>query len=274
MRSVGITVLKKTFTVRCPTEHWASFIEVLWEPPFGSIGEAEDVLIEISRSGPKWLLVYGDHRYTSSDPWVIASAIRNFVSSQSLHLVDGVVPLHAATARLGETVLLLAGASGTGKTTLLLDMIDAGWTPAGDDLAVVSPDGRTISAFPKPVFVRDPVRWAGFRERWDLPAWVPEPSSAGLLAPTAVGMVAGSFTPSGLLFPRFDLATEPRFEQLRPAQAAAMCSANCQTPGGATPADVAVFVNLCRRIPAARLNYPSSRDAMALVEGFLADFAG
>jgi hypothetical protein len=266
---VAISVLDRSFAIQCEAEEWAAFLKVLWEPALGSVKEAEDDVIHISRSASDWRLRYGDYVHLSEDPWVIAAAIRNFVSIQALRRSQAAISLHAATVRFHERVLLLAGPSEAGKTTLLLDLVEAGWEAAGDDLAVVSPRGREIRTYAKPVHVRDRARWARFRDGWDPPSWVPHPSGSGLLPPRSVRMVAGTHKPTAILFPRFDPTTEPALHRLSPAEAVASCAANCQNPGGANPPALAAFATLCQAIPAASFTYPSTRDSVLGARRFL-----
>jgi hypothetical protein len=271
MPSIAISVLDKTFVVACEAEEWAPFLKDLWSPSLGSPTEAEDVLIHISRTGSEWRLRYGDYLHFSEDPWVIASAIRNFVSVQGLHRSDRITSLHAATVRFEGKVLLLAGASQAGKTTLLLDLVESGWATAGDDLAVLSRAGPDVRTFAKPVHVRDPARWARFRGRWEPPPWVPNPTSSALLPPDSVSMVAGVYRPAGILFPKFDARATAALAPLSPAECVAKCAANCHNPGGVDRPGLTAFVALCRTLPGATLTYPSSRDSVALTRGFLQD---
>lgn len=57
---------------------------------------------------------------------------------------SGLIPLHAAVVvRDGEAIALTAR-SGTGKTTTLLRLLAAGWTPLAEDLAWLDPDSLKL----------------------------------------------------------------------------------------------------------------------------------
>lgn len=57
---------------------------------------------------------------------------------------SGLIPLHAAVVvRKGEATALVAP-SGTGKTTTLLRLLAAGWTPLAEDLSWLDPDSLTV----------------------------------------------------------------------------------------------------------------------------------
>ena len=58
------------------------------------------------------------------------------------------VVLHAATVTREGRALLLAGASGRGKTSLALRLVREGWSFAGDDLVALSEDGGHILPLP------------------------------------------------------------------------------------------------------------------------------
>jgi hypothetical protein len=71
----------------------------------------------------------------------LASAIPTRLAEQ------GVYAIHAAALRYGESVVILAGTSGAGKTTLALGLLGRGLQLLSDELALSLPDGRTIAPF-------------------------------------------------------------------------------------------------------------------------------
>jgi hypothetical protein len=56
--------------------------------------------------------------------------------------------LHAALLGRGTNGLLIAGASGAGKTTLSATLAAAGWQYGGDERVLLSPDARTAIPLP------------------------------------------------------------------------------------------------------------------------------
>jgi hypothetical protein len=61
------------------------------------------------------------------------------------------VPLHASACTVGEHVPMLAAASGVGRSTLLLQELEAGGTATGDNIAVA--DGTTVWGLVEPLRV-------------------------------------------------------------------------------------------------------------------------
>ena len=97
-----------------------------------------------------------------SPPRVVASPPFDPVQAQlvasfglPLILADApVLVLHAAAVSSGESALVLAGGSGTGKSTALIGLMDAGWTPISEDVSVVDLNQLTPTIWPGPPWVR------------------------------------------------------------------------------------------------------------------------
>jgi hypothetical protein len=56
---------------------------------------------------------------------------------------------HGALLTRGAATVMLLGASGNGKTTLTLGLIERGWEPLADDLALITPATGGALAFPR-----------------------------------------------------------------------------------------------------------------------------
>ncbi|KUO61361.1 MAG: hypothetical protein APF80_05950 [Alphaproteobacteria bacterium BRH_c36] len=56
--------------------------------------------------------------------------------------------LHASTVSIAGRAVILAGATGSGKTTLMMALIATGATYLADDLTPLQPNGRAVSPFP------------------------------------------------------------------------------------------------------------------------------
>ncbi|WP_083897087.1 hypothetical protein [Azospirillum sp. B506] len=76
----------------------------------------------------------------------------------------GVFPLHAATLRVGNRTVALAGDSGEGKSTLAFALTRRGHRLLSDDLTVLRDDGpggtTVLPAFPRLKLWRDTLDWA------------------------------------------------------------------------------------------------------------------
>jgi hypothetical protein len=95
----------------------------------------------------------------------------------------GLVPLHAAVIVRDGRATALVGRSGAGKSTALLDAIDAGWSPLAEDFAWLDPVTRRVSAWKGDRGVR--LTDAGLSRlsaRWQSRAWRREPDRKLLLA--------------------------------------------------------------------------------------------
>jgi hypothetical protein len=76
--------------------------------------------------------------------------------SRALAATSCQVAFHAAVLARGDAVVLLAGESGAGKTTLTLGLMRRGWEPLADDIALVDRETLAISAFPRCFHVEGP----------------------------------------------------------------------------------------------------------------------
>jgi hypothetical protein len=101
--------------------------------------------------GEGWVVTHSgsqDHR-RETDTQGLLSHLEWLVASQAIAASSVRVTFHgAALTRGDETVLLLAN-SGAGKTTLTLGLMERGWSPLTDDIALVDSDTLTMRAFPR-----------------------------------------------------------------------------------------------------------------------------
>lgn len=71
-----------------------------------------------------------------------APLVKAWLAEEVLAAAPPAIALHAACLARGARALLLTGAPGAGKTTLALALAEAGFAFAGDDIALLDPDGR------------------------------------------------------------------------------------------------------------------------------------
>jgi hypothetical protein len=84
----------------------------------------------------------------------IAAAVKAFLTDALLR-TDFTLALHAALLRYGDTQLLIAGASGAGKTTLALALAaEEGCVMLGDDIVIVD-ETNQLRGIPFPIAVKD-----------------------------------------------------------------------------------------------------------------------
>jgi hypothetical protein len=92
---------------------------------------------------------------SSADPDRLLTYLDWLVVARALEATTRHAVFHcAALIRDGEGVLLVAE-SGAGKTTLTLGLMERGWEPLGDDIALVDRQTLTIAAFPRCFHVDD-----------------------------------------------------------------------------------------------------------------------
>ena len=138
---------------------------------------------------------------------------------------DADFALHAAALRLPgrRASLLLIGESGKGKTTLALALMQRGFTPYGDDVALLDPRTLDVRSFRRAFHIRPGT--------WQALAALRDP-----LAPWPPGSDRPDATPEGyylpprwapnpapvrwVLFPRYLPGQEPALTPLAPAEAA------------------------------------------------------
>lgn len=97
-----------------------------------------------------WRLAPDD--YTTQffdDPHRLIAQLEWLVMVHAHELSSGRALFHGAALARGETVVLLTGDSGAGKTTLTLGLMQRGWLPLTDDVVVVDRETLRISAFPR-----------------------------------------------------------------------------------------------------------------------------
>lgn len=87
------------------------------------------------------------------DDAVQRQLIATFALPLLLHATDTLVVHGSACARADKTVMV-CGASGVGKSTLLVALIDAGWMPLSEDLCAIDQRGATPAVWPGPPWVR------------------------------------------------------------------------------------------------------------------------
>lgn len=80
---------------------------------------------------------------------LVASFLLPFLVSGDRTLV-----LHAAAASRCGKAVLIAGPGGTGKSSSLVGLVDAGWTPLSEDVCVIDLSGPDPLVWPGPPWVR------------------------------------------------------------------------------------------------------------------------
>lgn len=268
---VSLSVLGSGFTVVSDDERMTALVRELWEPFVVAGPQRPDFELSIRQGEGRWRLDGPPHPpVASEDPWLIAASLRNSVSGAAIAGAGPIVPVHGAAVEKDGTFLVLAGPPKAGKTTLVLELLDRGWLLVTDDLVPLDPETLTARPFQKPLSVREPERWRRFARGWDVPAWLPQPVSAGLIPAPALPLSrAGVYRPSLLVFPRFEAGAEPALERLTPAATVAWCGDNLHSRGPGEPGVLPAVARLGKSTPGYLISYGSTKDALELLESAL-----
>jgi hypothetical protein len=109
--------------------------------------------IDIVPSGDVWDIAVGGGLETSCATASVAPELERLIVQAIVPATPHLLTLHAAALQHGGRAFLLAGQSGTGKTTLSLALKRAGWDFASDEIVLMSPDLR-LRPLPLPACVK------------------------------------------------------------------------------------------------------------------------
>jgi hypothetical protein len=115
-----------------------------WWPPMG--------LAVVGDPGPR-AEVAATHHASTDDDWTwdrLESDLGLFAAER----LDGLVAVHAALILAGDVVVVVPGRSFTGKTSLCVAALDAGYTVLSDEYCLVHPGGDVVGGWPRRLRVR------------------------------------------------------------------------------------------------------------------------
>lgn len=270
--TVMLKILDSRFRVASDDPRMSEALALLWEPFLTrSDGDrAGEMEFRVLRVAEGWSVETDDYPGGQSpDPWTVLSVLRNLLSGRAIRSAESIVPLHGAAVERDGKVLVLSGPARSGKTTLMLALLEAGWTYVTDDLIPIDPESLTAAPFPKPLSIRDPGLWERFTSRWAVPPWLPPPDQVGLVPPSAFPGHPEPYVPDVLLFPRYEPGGQPALEALSSAAAVARAADNLHVPS-ADPATLKALARLGTTVSAYAAGYGSTEKALELLEKCLA----
>ena len=137
--------------------------------------------------------------------------------------VDNLLLLHAGAVSREGAGIILPGPSGSGKSSLTLVLLQAGYSYLSDEIAVVDPSSRDLHPFPKPISVKNVSVFPDLASRKDL--WF-GPHSAGPESvwyahpeDVSASRISGPVPVRFIIFPTYDSSRGPRLHSLAPGEA-------------------------------------------------------
>ncbi len=111
----------------------------------------------VPRTGASgWSVTHGGEEVMStSNPDGLLTYLDWYCIAQGLEVSSRAAIFHAAALVRDCVVVLLVAGSGAGKTTLTLGLMQRGWEPLADDIALVNCETLAIAAFPRCFHVDD-----------------------------------------------------------------------------------------------------------------------
>ena len=260
--SLELDLLGTRFSIATNDRTWASFLRDLWGG-FETTARSPARPVEVE-TGPDGLRLSlpGHPTVDFDDPWILAEVLRYWIAEDALASASGLVLIHAATVLRDGLALLLVGASGAGKTSLTLALLDAGWALGSDDVAALDPATGLIRPFPKPLGIRDPSLWRALgRTDW-APPWPASERSPILIPPRLFARAEAPFPARWVAFVTFAATARPRLEPLSPGHTALQLTEHTRT---LSPEVVGALARLSEGTSGAGITYPSSAAALALL---------
>jgi hypothetical protein len=183
---LSLQILDTSYVVRSDDPRWIDLLTAMWHPFVVEGDGVRRVPIQVSRAAPGWTLRLPKARPRPiADPWELAASIEYVLIMHSVQSATSVVGVHAAVLARDSSALLLVGKSGTGKTTLALELVGRGWDYLSDDLAAIDRTSRQVLPFPKPLKIEDAALWQTLAPSWSPPSWLPQPERE-FMVPAAV----------------------------------------------------------------------------------------
>lgn len=181
------------------------------------------------------------------------------------------VHIHAGAVKRDDRTAVIAGIPGSGKSTAIVALVEAGFGYITDERLTVSADGHAVAGFPKPISLiggsmralahLDPER-TGHGESngsvWQIPA-----SSIGSCAPQA-------FTSASIvIFITYRENAALRSQSVTPADAAARLLSDSPDVGTRGHDGVDAIVSLVTSVPNIEIEYSRTEDLVSMVSQLL-----
>lgn len=108
------------------------------------------IRVELADDASRWVVHQDGHEVMSTaDPERLLGYLDWLAVSLALEASTQYAVFHCAALVRDSGAVLLVADSGAGKTTLTTGLMQRGWEPLGDDIALVDRETLAISAFPR-----------------------------------------------------------------------------------------------------------------------------
>jgi hypothetical protein len=236
----------------------------LWEPFLTDEDDRADATFAVGHAGDVLSLSEGGTTVHHADLWTLTDALRYRMLEVVESRLARYVSLHAAAVARDGRLVLFAGPSGAGKTTLTLALLGAGWSYLTDDLAPVDRATGEVEPFPKPLGVKDPGRWDALAHAFAGLEGIARPQAGFLVPGTAFPIADSPLRPSRLFFAEFRSGARLEVRELTAANATALATKYVRR---LDPEVVRVLNGLCSACRCAGLTYGDAADVATAADG-------
>lgn len=218
----------------------------------------------------------GDLESASIDQ--VITALIGTVNLWAVAAAEGQLLLHSgAVADANGATTLLCGPSGSGKSTLTAALVQRDGGYVTDETTCLDPLSLRITPFRKPVSLK-PGSFAAMAHLGPEPGSTAErcTGSQWLVPPDALkgaDLPAGPLFPTLLVFPTHTSGSPVRIEPVRVAEAAYLLGSNSARLWWATGGSLEAVTRLARRVPAYRVAFDNTEDAVEAIEKLAAEAA-
>ncbi|MCR9138468.1 MAG: hypothetical protein NXI27_20875 [Alphaproteobacteria bacterium] len=175
-----------------------------------------------------------------------------------IHQHPDLIWIHAACASSDRGAVVLPGSWGRGKSSLVLELCDQGWSFLSDDIVPIEPIVRRALPFPCTPQVRPGTKKALSRDELG--------ALSKRAVPLEAGRVAESLQPvSMVVFPNFVSNAEASLSPISPAQAVGELLENCLSFPKNDDATIQALCDMVENLPVFSLRFGNIAEAARLV---------
>lgn len=270
-----------TFAGGAVTVEWrgpraATLVEFVFGLGGAPAGPPSTITLRLTEREPARLRLErdGDLIVETAREGLVATMLADAASEHLAERSRGGMLLHAAALSRDGQGILIAGATGTGKSTTALWLLRAGFEYLTDDLVFIPQDSRQVEGFGRPLKVRD-AAWAALApclDGWPRAGRVIQGPQSHLVRPAAgaENRCPPTVEVALLLFGRYDPAGDGRPRRLSGGEAVLPLMATLMNAGNLDERGFGQAVALARSTSALALRYKDCREVEAALEAWRA----